>query len=228
MELNFRNLKEKYSDALSIARERLPSLDVEDICRRAAAENIDAGKLRLRFLNRNYIINYPATRVGFCHSERSEESQYEILRDAQDDCDETMDPELDILLLHYLIDSKDVPLSGELVSYHQLKDGPVFYGAFRNIAEKPIIERFGNDPESFKKACLSLGGKALQYRDVSFELLPFPRISITYILGVADEELPATCSVLFDSSAIFQLHIEDLAVLGEVVSHEIIRMTEAG
>ncbi|MCL5773814.1 MAG: adenylosuccinate synthase [Firmicutes bacterium] len=31
-------------------------------------------------------INYHAARIGFCHSERSEESQPEILRDAQDDC----------------------------------------------------------------------------------------------------------------------------------------------
>lgn len=210
MELKFRNLKEKYSDALRIARERLSSLDIEDICLRAAAENLGAGKLRLRFLNRNYIINLEKSLV------------------VPENKDEIMYPELDILLLHYLIDSKDAPLSGELVSYHQLKDGPVFYGAFKNIAEKPVIEKFSRDPESFKKACHSLGGKALQYRDVSFELLPFPRIPLTYILGVADEELPATCSVLFDGSAIFQLHIEDIAVLGEVVSHEIIRKAETG
>ena len=139
---------------------------------------------------------------------------------------ETMDEHirgaLTVLVLHYLINSSATTLRNKLISYRELPDGNVFYNAFRSIAIEPIAQEFGMDLEKFEKKASALSGRKVKLGEIAFEFKVFPRVPVTYILWGGDEEIAASANILFDESASEHLHTEDLAEVGEVVTHLLI------
>jgi hypothetical protein len=129
---------------------------------------------------------------------------------------------LTVLVLHYLINSKATTLRNKLISYRELPSGMVFYNAFRSIAIEPIAKEFGSDPEKFEQQANKLAGHKVKLGEVAFEFKIFPRVPVTYILWGGDEEISASANILFDVSASEHLHTEDLAEVGEVITHHLI------
>ncbi len=127
-----------------------------------------------------------------------------------------------VLLLHYLIGAKPKMLRNKLISYRELPNGMVFYNAFKNLAIDPIAHNFGNDIKGFEERGLKLGGQRANYGEISFEFSIFPRVPVTYILWTGDDEIPASANILFDLSALEHLHTEDLAEVGEVITHQLV------
>jgi hypothetical protein len=115
-----------------------------------------------------------------------------------------------IMVLDYLANSKEMPLSGRLVSGAQLKAGEFFFRGTHGLELDALVNAFGNKPEQFMKTGLSLGGKSLQLGDASFQLPILPRVPIVYVLWAADEEFSARLSVLFDSTADSHMHLDTL------------------
>ena len=136
--------------------------------------------------------------------------------------DEHVMGSMTVLLLHYLIGSKQRMLRNKLISYRELPNGMVFYNAFRNLAIDPIAEIFGNDMEAFEEHGMELGGNRVSYGEMAFEFSIFPRVPVTYILWTGDEEISASANILFDLSALEHLHTEDLAEVGEVITHQLV------
>ena len=127
-----------------------------------------------------------------------------------------------VLVLHYLITSKPTTLRNKLISYRELPNGMVFYSAFRSIAINPIAQEFGNNLNRFEERANVLGGRKVKLGELAFEFKIFPRVPVTYVLWGGDEEIPASANILFDESAQEQLHTEDLAEVGEVITHQLI------
>lgn len=109
-------------------------------------------------------------------------------------------PELSLFLLYYLTESKDVPLSGKKVSEKALRGGHLFFVGIHALARDRILEKFGRDKEGFLRAGIRLGGKKVSGGDVAFEIYPAPKVPVTYILWMEDEEFPASLNILFDST----------------------------
>lgn len=124
-----------------------------------------------------------------------------------------------VLILHYLVNARPGQFRNRLISYRELPNGMVFYGAFRNIAIEPIANTFGDDLEKFEKYSIALSGRKVAHGEVGYEFLFFPRVAVTYVMWSGDEEIPASANILFDASASEQLHTEDLAEIGEVITH---------
>ncbi len=115
-----------------------------------------------------------------------------------------------IMVLDYLVNSKEIPVTGRLVSGAQLKAGEFFFRGTHGLELDVLVKAFGNEPERFKEAGISLGGKVMGMGDVSIQLQVLPRVPITYVLWASDEEFPARMSVLFDSTADSHLHLDTL------------------
>ncbi len=139
-------------------------------------------KFRVRFLNDDYTVSYPDAQV-------------------YDFADVEPEIELKILLLHYLASSKDIPLAKELIPFNGLPSGVAYNQAFLNRVVYPISKFFSSNPRGFKKAAKILGGQKVDYGDLAFSIPVFPRIPLIYVLWLADEKLPGSANVLFDSSA---------------------------
>jgi hypothetical protein len=88
--------------------------------------------------------------------------------------------------------------SGKLISPASLSGGEIFQKGTHVLPVDQIADRYGNDLESFYSRGLELGGKQLDYGDASLRLYPFPRVPVTMILWMEDEEFPARVDMFFD------------------------------
>ncbi|HPD60266.1 MAG TPA: DUF3786 domain-containing protein [Thermodesulfobacteriota bacterium] len=106
--------------------------------------------------------------------------------------------ELTLFLLHYLLGTKNIPLAGKRISEKELKGGEMFFRGPHALSTQGIIKKFGNNPEGFIAAGLKLKGEKVNLGDAAIELKAAPKVSITYVLWIEDEEFPASVKILFD------------------------------
>jgi len=108
-------------------------------------------------------------------------------------------------LLWYLVDAKEIPFTGKLTKIEDIKDGLVFSKGSHTLPLGKLAAKYGINKEGFIKRGKDLGGETLDFSDASLMLLPFPRIPVTLVLWLADEEFPARADLMLDSSC--DLHL---------------------
>lgn len=110
--------------------------------------------------------------------------------------------------LRYLIHAKDIPLTGRLIKPANVKGGDLFFRGSHILPLDGLAKRYGEDRRSFLKKGDELCAEVLNYGDASVRLLPMPKIPVTLILWLQDEEFPARADLLFDSSCELQVPID--------------------
>jgi len=113
-------------------------------------------------------------------------------------------------ILNYLVNVKEVPLSGQLVRPTDLSGGDLFARGTHVLPLDEISEFFNNNTDSFIAKGKELGGSETDYGDMSVELYPFPRVPVVLIVWSGDNEFPAKSSILFDSSCTFHMSTDIL------------------
>ena len=111
-------------------------------------------------------------------------------------------------LLDLLCDSKkDRHLSGRWKN--MLSFGLMFH---QNLLEDrdPWAEKFQEEPEKFRKACLALGGIELPQGDIAYAIELFDGLRIGVQLWFGDEEFPPNLRYLWDENALMYLKYETM------------------
>lgn len=108
-------------------------------------------------------------------------------------------PLLELVCLSYLLHSGPQSLSQEMVSVKELKTGHFFKGP-HELKTQPLLDRYGNDLGSLKKAAERAGGEELGLADAAYRFAAFPKIPLHYLFWKGDEEFAPRLSVLFDRS----------------------------
>ncbi|MFQ6066257.1 MAG: DUF3786 domain-containing protein, partial [bacterium] len=170
------DVEEKYSLAIKHAKQSLKGMDVVDICQRSKASYSQKEGFFLSYLN---------------YTLRIDPENFAVF---STDPKHRVDPALKVLILHYLRDARTTSPSSRWVKYRELPSGGFYYSVFRARAEIPLIKRFGSQPQLFKEVACSLGGEPIQYGDLAFKIITFPRLPLVYILWTEDEEFPANAS----------------------------------
>lgn len=112
-------------------------------------------------------------------------------------------------VLRYLVDAKDICLSGKLVKPENLTGGLNFFSSGSHVLPLDrVAGKYAGDVKGFMEKCVHFGGEPVQYGDAAFVLLPFPRIPVTIILWAADDEFDARVDLLLDTSCELQLPID--------------------
>lgn len=111
-------------------------------------------------------------------------------------------------VLSYLVNAKDLPLTGELVRPSDLPGGDIFVRGTHVLPLDGIAESFGHDQEEFINIGKELGASGLGYGDISLGFFPFPRVPIVLIVWAGDDEFPAKVSLLCDSTCTSHLSID--------------------
>lgn len=167
-------------------------------------------KLRSRFLMRGFgqelLVDYPGGTVTFAGTSISPPFAW---------C---------LTVINYLARADGTAISERLISYRELEDGLVFYPAFRREA----IERLsrwtaGKSVDLLLRVAGDLGGQTTGGADFALVVSPLPRFPVTVKLWFPDEELKGSANILFDSSANHYLHTEDIAAIGELTAHFLVR-----
>lgn len=137
-----------------------------------------------------------------------------------------MPPHLPLVLVHFLLNAKDLPLTGRAITEREIPGGAFFFRHLHKLPLQPLEEAFGHRPQSFVAAGLSLGGKPQEISPFSFELLPLPRIPVGFHLWPADDEFPARCVITFDSSIAGQLPLDIIWALTQVLVQRLLEKAQ--
>ncbi|MFQ5842732.1 MAG: DUF3786 domain-containing protein [Thermodesulfobacteriota bacterium] len=113
---------------------------------------------------------------------------------------EDLTTEFTLMVLFYLLKTKNIPLDRKWISEKDLLGGEAFFRGPHALSVDLIEKKYGDNPEGFIEAGKALGGTPVRFGDKSIAIDVFPRIPIIYILWMGDEEFPAKAGVLFDAS----------------------------
>ena len=113
-------------------------------------------------------------------------------------------------VLWYLTSAKDIPATGRLIRPIDVKGGQRFFSGTHVLPLDQIAERFGRDKVSFVAQGLKFGAEIVSFGDAAVRLYPLPRVPVTVILYLQDDEYPARVTLFFDSTVDFQLSLSDI------------------
>jgi Domain of unknown function (DUF3786) len=179
--------------------------DIEEQCRKSGARYVGPNEVLVNYLNQPHHIMLPNAKVLL------ENSGIEVpLRDK-------------ILILHYFTGAKGTTATGKLIAYKQLPGGISYFPAFSQRAIGPLVKNFGKSPELLAKAAAELGGREVDYGDVSVTINAFDRVPITLVLWKGDEEIAPNGNTLFDANIPDYLSTEDVTVLCETIIWKLVR-----
>jgi len=202
------NIVKGYTDACGKACKELALCRADEVCVNAAVTFSETeSAYSVRYLNKNYSINATTGEVN--------------LHGSNDEVPVTVG----VLLLHYLINSGNKPLTGNMISFRDLKNGAaIYYPAFHKRAVTPLVKAFGSDPHKLFECSEILNGEKEKYGSASVTIRVLPMVPVTYVLWEGDEEFETSGNILFDSSVEKFLSAEDIVYAGSFGVYELMRL----
>lgn len=129
-----------------------------------------------------------------------------------------------LLILHHLCFSKeDAQHSKKWSTIRELKEASLLEQSCQKQAARPIEEAFSGKVDTFRQVCEKLGGKPESKGDAAYIIPVLPALSLCYVFYDADEEFPAACTILFESTIEDWTHPEDVSVLAGIATERLIR-----
>ncbi len=113
-------------------------------------------------------------------------------------------------VLGYLASAKNIPPTNRLIRPIDVKGGQRFFAGTHVLPLDRIEERFGRDKNAFIERGLGFNAEIFRAGDAAIHLHPLPRVPVTIILWLQDEEYPARVTLFFDSTVDFQLSLSDI------------------
>jgi hypothetical protein len=110
--------------------------------------------------------------------------------------------------LWYLVCAQNIPLTGNLVKPVNIKGGEMFFRGSHVLPLDSLAKRYGAGKEAFLNKGKELCAESLNFGDASLKLLPMPRVPVTLILWLTDEEFSSRTDLLLDASCEIQLPID--------------------
>ena len=207
--LSQQNLESGYEQAIKIYSEQLAELeDIDQQCLKSGARCEGAGSQKvivLEFLNRSYRVVLPNADVSLV------------------DSDEEVPLKEEVLILCYLASAKGTPLTNNVITFREVPDGANYFPVFFKRAIKPLLDRFGEEPERLIEVAEELGGRRADYGDVAVTINAFSRVPVTLVLWRGDDEFTPDGGILFDASISDYLSSYAITELCENIAWKLVR-----
>ncbi|MDY6854096.1 MAG: DUF3786 domain-containing protein [Thermodesulfobacteriota bacterium] len=187
--------------------EDIKKRDIEKICKNSMAISFPPRGIFLPFLKESLFLDI---------------QKHCLIWQAQGQWKRIDNPLLELLSLVYLLKAGCEPISQEIIGIQELKSAHFFRGP-HELKTKPILARYGNDPDGFKMAAKSIGGEPLDLADISYQFFTFPKVPLYYLFWVGDHEFPPTLSILFDRSVESHLSADAIWGLVSLVSNFLLK-----
>ena len=210
---NQKNYEYGYKLAYKLACEQLGKVDIEQQCHKSGARClvIDSQKLVIvEYLNQSYQITLPDIEVSLVDSEAEVPIKDKIL------------------ILHYLILAKGIPIANKFIAFKELPEGANYFPTFSKRSIEPLIDHFGREPHRLIEAAGKLGGRKVDYGDVAAAINGFSRVPVTLVLWQKDEEFPPRGNILFDATISDYLSTYDITVLCETITWKLVKFLREG
>ncbi|MDI6768863.1 MAG: DUF3786 domain-containing protein [Anaerolineales bacterium] len=129
---------------------------------------------------------------------------------------------LQALVLYYLVTADGAPLEGRWIAFADLPDGRFYNQAFQGYSGNELVKYFGDDLTALEQAARKLNGLKIAYGDAAFAFHVLPRLPLAVVYHLGDEDFPATCKILFDTSACHYLPTDVCAILGSMLTRKLL------
>jgi hypothetical protein len=137
---------------------------------------------------------------------------------------EGADSYLELVVVHYLLNAQELPLSKKMVTEKELPGGSFFFQGPHSLPTRLIEDRFSGKKEAFADAGYALGAAALEFGDISFQLQVLPRVSMGLIYWDRDEEFPPRCVITFDSTIDRHLPLDVIWAMTTLVARMLVQL----
>jgi hypothetical protein len=116
-----------------------------------------------------------------------------------------------LAVLWYMTNAKEIPPTGRLLKPTDVKGGHRFTVGTHVLPLEAIAQRFRRDREGFLRLGRAYGAEELPgMADAALRFSPLPRVPVTLLLWLEDEEFPPRMDLFFDSTCEFQLALSDV------------------
>lgn len=194
--------------------EELRALDPAEVCRRSLGSyDTETEAYRIPLVHRVYRIYPFRTAIA---REGAAPDRYEKISFSEA-----------LVLVLYLLRSKEIPLAGRQLTEKDLPGGATFFRGPHEMPRRPILKRFGRNPERFIRAALCLGGRRLDYGDAACRFQALPRVPLDCILWTEDEEFPARLTLAFDATVSEHLPLDVIWALAHLTTRRLVEADEA-
>ena len=128
-----------------------------------------------------------------------------------------------ILILHYIRQKlAGLPLlSGEWISFRQLKGGQGYYPVFKKRVIEPIAGKYAACPEAILEPASKFGARRIQLADAGIVFEAFEGVCVLICLWRGEEDLAAEANILFDKSISHIFCTEDVVILAEIIARSL-------
>ena len=117
------------------------------------------------------------------------------------------------------------PRQKEWAAYRDFPDAGPLTVFWTDTVEGPLARTFSGRVNALEKACDVLGG-SLPDTDITCDLcrcfIPLPKMPLLLVFNDADDDFPASASLLFEKRASTYLDAESQAILGRVLSNRLL------
>ncbi len=188
--------------------EQLDKLNRLETAQRAKCQYLnEPERYVIRMLNTDYVVNL------------SDRDIVSIGPDLQSRPVDFLD---ELVILTYLINTQDLPLSNKLVSAEELPGGQFFFRGMHSLPTEKLEKFFGESPEVLYERGIKFGAKRCEYGDASIEFYILPRLPLTIVIWRKDDEFAARASILFDRTAAIQLPLDALLAAVNLAVKELV------
>lgn len=120
------------------------------------------------------------------------------------------DFQLHLVVLHYLLEARDEPLSQKWVTEKDIPSGNLFFRGHHALPTESLRNVFDAHPDAFEMGALRLGAEKTDLGDLSYLFRVLPRIPILTVLWRGDDEFESSFHILFDETITRHLRSLDL------------------
>jgi hypothetical protein len=117
------------------------------------------------------------------------------------------------------------PKQKDWTAYRDFPDAGPLTVFWSDTVERPLAKSFAGRVDGLKKACDDLGGEDAGL-DIACDLcrrfVPLPKVPLLLVFTDADDDFPASASLLFEKRSPTYLDAESQAVLGHALSKRLI------
>lgn len=132
-----------------------------------------------------------------------------------------------IVLCRYLIMCpRFAPTQKEWVAFRDFPDAGPLTVFWADTVEGPLVSAFSGAVGKLEKACDALGGAIPEMEiacDLCRQFTPLPRMPLLLVFNDADDDFPASASLLFEKRASTYLDAESQAILGHALSDRLLK-----
>ncbi|ROR03017.1 DUF3786 domain-containing protein [Desulfosoma caldarium] len=105
-----------------------------------------------------------------------------------------------LVLLHYLLEAQDLPLSGRWISEKDIPSGHQFFTGPHALPLDALVRHVADAPHRLAETSKALGGVPVPSADMGFVFVVLPRVPVQCLYWHGDGEFPPSLSIRFDAT----------------------------